>query len=220
MKDAHRELFNDCNVENPGIVKERGDVNKLITYLNKLEEENKLHNTANKVSAVWEHLLFLERTNNELNNRIGQLEQKISKIESHFNSRKLYAPSFVNRKEQILKAIEKTKILDVNEIKELLNLKSRSYTRQIMKEIAKEGEAVFVVGDSRIPSKLVSKHFTFQEVKDHLIGRMPLHSSTLVHRLEEQFFIPNNKLPALIRFLHPQFRYLKWKDGPRIERVR
>jgi len=198
----------------------RADVNKFITYISKLEEENKLHNTANKVSTVWEYLLSFEKTTNELNNRIGQLEQKISALENHSKSRKLYAPCFANRKDQILKALGNNKILDVNTVKDLLGLKSRSYTRQIMKEIAKEADVAFITGNSRIPSKLVSKQFTFQEIKDHLLSKMPLHSSMLVYRLEEQFFIPNNRLPDLVRFLHPQFKHRAWKDGARIERIK
>jgi len=220
MEDAHRELFNDNVVGNPQTGRDRADANKFIAYYLKLEEENKLHNTANKTSAVLEYILSLERANNELNNRMGQLEQKIGQIEKHFNSRKLFAPSFVKRKDQILNAIEKNKILDVNEAKELLGLKSKCYVLQIMKEIAKEADVAFIVGDSRIPSRLASKHYTFQEVKDWLLSRMPLGSSMLISRLESQFFIPSQKLPEMVRFLHPQFKHLAWKDGQRIERVR
>lgn len=219
MEDAHSGCNNDRDVEKVQSIGDRADVNKFITYISKLEEENKLHNTADKVSAVWESILYLERTNQELNTRLGQLEQKISLLEKHSQSRKLYAPSFVNRKEQILKAMEKSKILDVNEAKEILGIKSRSYARQIMKEIAKEEDVAFITGDSRIPSRLVSKHYTFQEIKDCLLSKMPLHSSMLAARLEEQFFVPHNKLPDMLRFLYPHFKYLKWNEA-RIERVK
>ena len=220
MEDAHRELFNDCNVESSQSVKDRADANKFIEYYKKLEEENKLHNTANKTSAVWEYILSLERANNDLNTRMGQLEQKIGQIEKTLNSRKFYAPSFVKRKDLILNAIGKNKILDVNDTKELLGLKSKCYVLQIMKQIAKEEDLAFVTGDSRIPSKLVSKHYTFQEIKDCLLSKMPSNSSMLISRLEDQFFVPKIKLPDLVRFLHPQFKHLPWKDGARIERVR
>lgn len=220
MEDAHRELINDDIVEKTFSVEERGVVNKFISYISKIEEENKLHNTVNKTTAMWEQILFLEKTVQELNTRIGQLEQKSAVFERHYNSRKLYAPSFVKRKDQVLQAMEKTKIIDLNEVKEILGLKSSNYARQIMREIAKEADVAFVAGDSRIPSRLTSKHYTFQEVKDWLLSRMPLGSSMLISRLESQFFIPSAKLPEIVRFLHPQFKHLAWKDGQRIERVR
>lgn len=212
--------FNDDIVENPQSIKDRGVVNKFITYINKLEEENKHHNTVNKTTAVWEYILAFERTTNELNNRIGQLEQKISILEKSSESRRFYAPSFVKRKDLILNSLEKNKIVDLNEVRQLLGLKSYNYTRQLMRDIAKEADVAFVTGNSRTPSKLVSKHFTFQEIKDHLLSKMPQHSSMLVHRLEEQFFIPNNRLPDMVRFLHPQFKHRAWKDGARIERIK
>lgn len=198
----------------------RDVVNKFMSYISQLEEENKLHNTVNKFTAMWEYLLSLEKNNQDLNNRMGKMEQKISALENSLESRKLYSPSFVNRKDMLLRAVNEKKVLDVNEVKTLIGITSNNYARQIMRQVSKEADVAFMAGDSRVPSKLTSKHYTFQEIKDYLIGKMPVGSSTLVSRVSEQFFIPDEKIQEFTRFLHPQFKYLRWRDGARMERVR
>jgi len=219
-KPAQLECSNDDIVEKTDIEGHRGVVNKFISYISKLEEENKLHNTVNKTTVLWEYLLGLEKTANDLNNRIGQLEEKMESVENRFESRKLYAPCFENRKEKILRVIDEKKVVDVNEVRELLGINSGNYAREIMQLVGKEADVAFVKGNSRTPSKLLCKHYTFQEVKDYLIAHLPLGSKMLVSRLAQQFFVSEQKLPVLVRFLHPQFKYLHWKDGPRIERIK
>lgn len=219
-KPTQLEHNNDGIVEKTEIERDRGVVNKFISYISKLEEENKLHNTVNKATVLWEYLLNLEKTTYELNNRVGSLEEKISILEDRLESRKLYAPCFTNRKEKILKIIDEKKVIDVNEVKEVLGINSSNYARQIMQQVSKNADVAFVKGDSRTPSKLLCKHYTFQEIKDYLISHMPLNSTMLVSRMAQQFFIPEQKLPALLRSLHPQFKFLRWKDAPRIERIK
>lgn len=220
QKPAQHGKNNDGIVEKPEIEIDRGVVNKFISYISKLEEENKLHNTVNKTTVLWEYLLNLERTTYELNNRIGSLEERLNTLEGRLESRKLYAPCFVNRKEKILRIIEEKKVIDVNEVKELIGITSSNYARQIMRQVSKDADVAFVKGDSRTPSKLLCKHYSFQEIKDYLISHMPLNCTMLVSRMTQQFFIPEEKLPALLRSLHPQFKFLRWKNSPRIERIR
>lgn len=220
MNDTHRCLFNDSILELKQNKEKNSDVNKFISYVRELEEKSKLQNTVNKTSAVWEYLLICEKAINEMNGRIGEMEQKIKLLEKQTASRKYYASSYVNRKEIILKTLEQDKFLNIDKVKQLLGLKSTCYVRQIMKEIAEGGEVAFVAGTSRTSSKLVSKNFTFQEIKDWLLAEMPLRSSMLVSRFAELFFVPEEKLPALVRSLSPQFRCLNWKTGLRVERIK
>lgn len=218
LETAHRINF---NLRGVGSDREIDRENSLLIKSNELEVKisqlPKIHTALPELNAVWEHILFLEKTVETQNSRIGQLEQK---QEQTANSRKLYATSLIDRKQKIADALRARKCIDVEEIKQMLHLTSQPQALKIMKEVAKDEKIAFIVGRSRVPSKLVTTDFTNQEIKDTLVSRMPFGASILLSRIQEQFFVEKMQLPELVRFLAPQFKYCNWKDGARVERVK